>query len=285
MDLAVFQATSRAGVKILLSGNDGDTTVSYGYELLTELARQGRWIRLFKEAKALAVRHNSPDRVWRLLWVLGLRPLLPGRALRLWQRLRYGCRPAWGESVPIRPEFARRVALEDRMRALKAQPSVQGNARMEHIRALQGGLLSYALNILDKTAAKCSIELRYPFFDRRLMSFCVSVPATQKLQNGLGRAIMRRALKGVLPPEIELRVHKGSMESNFQTKLLALDRTRLDQLFDGDAQFVEPYIDLEKLRQFYVQYLAAPRKATREALALFQVGCLASWLRRAQLAP
>ena len=284
MDLAVFQAARSAGVKALLSGNDGDTTVSYGYELLTELALHGRALRLYREARALANRTGAVAGAWKLMWVLGLRPIIPPSVIAMWRWFRHRRRPDYDTEVPIEPEFARRISLGERIRAGSLN-RVQGNARKEHIRALQSGLLFYALNLLDKTAAYCSIELRFPFFDRRLMSFCVSIPASQKLQNGLNRAVMRRAMRGILPPEVEQRVVKGNMSSNFQIRLFELERKRLEELFFTDATIIGPYVDLQKLRDMYEQFIRSPQSSSQQALVLFQVAGLASWLRRARISP
>src|SRR6185295_10091120 len=54
MDWAIFEKAQQAGIRVLFSGYDGDSTVSYGFEYLEELARTGRWLALRKEAAAYA---------------------------------------------------------------------------------------------------------------------------------------------------------------------------------------------------------------------------------------
>lgn len=46
-----FKEARKSGVRILLDGTDGDTTVSYGFDYLTELTRSFRARELIKEAK------------------------------------------------------------------------------------------------------------------------------------------------------------------------------------------------------------------------------------------
>ncbi|NJK41365.1 MAG: hypothetical protein HC934_08440 [Acaryochloridaceae cyanobacterium SU_2_1] len=57
-------------------------------------------------------------------------------------------------------------------------------------RALPGCHLWFnflTLEVMDRAAAPHGIELRFPFWDKRLVEFCVSLPAEQKMQQaGLG---------------------------------------------------------------------------------------------------
>lgn len=50
----------RSGVQVLLTGQDGDTTVAHGFEYFHELARSRRWERFAREAKQLA-RHLQEE--------------------------------------------------------------------------------------------------------------------------------------------------------------------------------------------------------------------------------
>jgi asparagine synthase (glutamine-hydrolysing) len=52
------------------------------------------------------------------------------------------------------------------------------------------------------------VERRFPFLDRPLFEFLVSVPRDQILRPGQRRSLLRRALSGILPSEILLRKTK-----------------------------------------------------------------------------
>jgi len=283
MDCAVFNAAAAAGVGVLLSGNDGDTTVSYGYEFLTQLARSGRWLRLARESRALASRFSS-DRWRRVAWELGFKPLVPGPAVELWRRLRGRVQPPWGLHSIISPAFARRTQLDERVRQFHRRTRRHaGTATGEHRNALESGLMLWVVEVLDKASATHGLELRFPFFDRELMQFCVSVPPQQKLQNGLNRAIMRRAMGGILPPEVQHRVKKGSMSMNFKTKLAEYDRPMLDRLMREHLPLLGDFVDTAGLRRDYECFLTEPRRTEQEALNLFLAANLAIWLRRSGL--
>ncbi len=283
MDRAVFHAASGAGVKVLLSGNDGDTTVSYGYELLTQLARSGRWFRLARESKALAA-HWDVRRWKRVAWELGFKPLAPAAAATAWRRLCGRPQPPWGPHSVISAEFARRTNLAERIRKFGASPLRRARTPAEeHRNALDSGLMLWVVEVLCKAGAAQGLELRFPFFDRELMQFCVSLPADQKLQNGLNRAVMRRAMDGILPAEVRTRVKKGSMSTNFKTRLLQYDRPALDRLMNEDRPLLARFTDADRLREEYDRFLAAPVRAEQEALNLFLAANLAAWLRSSEL--
>ena len=53
------RAASQAGVRVLLNGLDGDTTVEHGDLYLRELARDGRWQEFHREVNLSAARHAS----------------------------------------------------------------------------------------------------------------------------------------------------------------------------------------------------------------------------------
>jgi asparagine synthase (glutamine-hydrolysing) len=53
------------------------------------------------------------------------------------------------------------------------------------------------------------LEYRYPILDRDLVDFLLRVPASQLLRPGERRSLQRRALRGILPPQILNRRRKA----------------------------------------------------------------------------
>ncbi len=54
----------------------------------------------------------------------------------------------------------------------------------------------------DLNAMYYSLENRSPFLDRRLCEFCFSIPARHLVQEGYAKAVLRRALRGIVPSRI-----------------------------------------------------------------------------------
>ena len=81
-------------------------------------------------------------------------------------------------------------------------------AHQKHYNDLKSGFIQYEMELVDQISAPFSIELRHPFFDKRLVEFCLAIPTEQKFSNGWDRMIMRRAMQGILPKEIQWRKKK-----------------------------------------------------------------------------
>jgi asparagine synthase (glutamine-hydrolysing) len=60
----------------------------------------------------------------------------------------------------------------------------------------------------DKTGMHFSLETRFPFLDHNLVEKTLSLDSDSYIKNGYTKAIMRNALKGILPEKIRLRTDK-----------------------------------------------------------------------------
>ena len=277
--LGIFDAARANGVRVVLDGTDGDTTVSHGYERLAELARTLRWGSLLQEARAVAQRSpgNSLS-TWKALWQHGLSPIIPAGPRELWNRARGYQAPPSGCDAVVAKDFAQRLGLRARIdRQRSSGPASFRNARRAHLQSLQSPLLPYLLDLADKSAAAYSVEARYPFFDRRLMEFCLALPAEQKLQAGWGRSILRRAMQGVLPPKIQWRNTKADLSPNFHRSILGFGKEKLDLLFSQiDGPVVERFLDLSALKVVYQRYQKQPSNS--DAMTIFMAATFAKWL-------
>jgi asparagine synthase (glutamine-hydrolysing) len=64
------------------------------------------------------------------------------------------------------------------------------------------------LHYEDRNSMAFSIESRTPFLDYRLVEFMFQLPFDYKIKNGMTKYILRKALEGILPPEIVNRKDK-----------------------------------------------------------------------------
>ncbi len=61
----------------------------------------------------------------------------------------------------------------------------------------------------DKMTMANALELRVPFLDHKLVEFAAQLPVSAKLAGGMGKVLLRRIMKGVLPESILHRSKKG----------------------------------------------------------------------------
>ena len=292
----LYHAAHEQGVRVLLDGHDGDGTVSHGQGKLDELAQAGRWLTLAIDARGLAKIHGAS--FWRMLWTYiqdyELQPLISRHpTLRnvphLWGGLlRRGLRrhqssanrPRW--NAFINPVFAQRIGLAERYQTWRrAQPGLARGEREMHYRALTGGFQPFALEVLDKAAAAFGIDLRHPFWDKRLVEFCLALPSEQKLHRGWSRLVLRRAMADVIPAKVQWRVDKSNFLPNFSHGLLAFERAWLDEVIMKGSESIDQYVDVPALRETYHRFVSEPsREKPLVVFAMWRAISLALWLKR-----
>lgn len=291
---SIYRTAAKAGVRILLDGHDGDSTVSYGYKYLDELAVDGNWLALSKELRGLS--RNLDEPFWPMLRdyvrYYGFNPRfrksLPMRTLRRFWRaaLRRLPRQAGHSSDPLQgrallnESFAARMGVDERYRTWRK--TLSGAARTEreaHYRGLTQPLQSFALEVHNSAAAAFALEPRYPFWDKRLVEFCLALPPEQKLQSGWPRMIMRRAMEGIIPSPVQWRAGKTDFTPSLAYGLRVLDRGHLEGIIN-EADLLEPYVNIGALREIDRRILAEDSQSTpRDLFDLWKIASLAQWLR------
>jgi asparagine synthase (glutamine-hydrolysing) len=123
------------------------------------------------------------------------------------------------------------------------------------------------------------VEPRYPFFDSRLIDYCLALPSEQKLHAGWTRVVMRRAMEGVLPQEVQWRPSKSNLSDNFHRALLRHSREALEGLIIKRPDVLSGYADVDMLRRLYKRY--TDQGETRHVLFIWHALILGLWLTRA----
>lgn len=278
----ICRTARQRNVRVMLDGCEGDITISHGFEYLQELLWKLRWQTLRAELRALAQRTPSAYTPRRILREMAIRPLIPARALELYYWIRARSQTS-SQGIPtslINPAFARRIALEERVRAVQRPKGILlPTARKSHQNDLDSGVLSNVADITDKTAAAYGLEVRHPFFDKDLVEYCLALPPGQKLHQGWTRSVMRRGMEGVLPPEVQWRRNKSNLSPNLQRKLLEYEPVRLAEVVATATTYLEPYIDIVVLRSAYERYIAqAPQPGDIDSV--YTAVILSLWLQQ-----
>lgn len=306
------RATKEAGVRVVLDGFDGDTTVSHGALYFRELATQGDWATFSNEAKKVSQHFNtSPAAILRAygftyleelaknfkfikfaqtvsqiqkyftvsskyLWMqYGIKPLIPRFILKTWQLIKGG-----GQELSLLDSnFAKQIGIKQRIKAYNLSQNQPSTVQAEQWNSLTSGLLSFSLELINHSAAAFSIESRHPFMDKRLIEFCLALPAKQRLNQGWSRMILRRAMEGILPQPIQWRGGKTSMSPNFRRGLLDLDREILDQTLIKDVGKLKDFVNLKYLDSCYNKLISQTNLTDEERMAIWKAVTLSLWLR------
>lgn len=279
LNWAWYQTAQQNQVRVVLDGIDGDTTVSHGQAYLLDLTRTLRWKKFLSEARVYAARFGLSYK--QVIWDWGILALLPGEFWKQWALLTTTFKPNW-KQYPLNPEFAERMQLSKYQRSrMKRRLSTVPihTARQIHWHGLNSGLLQYALELADKAGSAFSVELRYPFCDRRLLEFCLALPAEQKFSRGWSRLIARRAMEEVLPIEIQTRLSKADLGTNFRPKMLQYQKTQLQQIMAQDIETLSDYLDTTKIQAVYECYRNSSNQEDA-AMTVYSTLNLMNWMQK-----
>ena len=137
----------------------------------------------------------------------------------------------------------------------------------------------FLLESFEKAAGAFALEIAFPFFDRRVIEFCLSLPLGQKLQRGWTRSILRRGMEGILPPTVQWRRGKADISANLKLNLLEYERETLDEIIIHHPEVIADYVDVPALQRLYRKYQADPLNSGEENFVIALVANLALWLK------
>jgi asparagine synthase (glutamine-hydrolysing) len=194
-----------------------------------------------------------------------LRPLLGVRSRQPW----------------IRPEFARRVGLADRLR-----PPPRGSfptREQEDMYRVATSLVQVLGDEMEERAASASgIMQRHPFYDRRVAEFGFALPPLQRFDGTYTKALIRRALADVLPAEVANRRDKAEFSATYVDALAAIDaRTIFSRLRSEEAGWVDGVVVREMYERMIQLYSRDDDAYIALVGPLWSVAALELWLEGA----
>ncbi len=201
----IYERATHDGIGILLTGARGNYTISWGsaIDYCTYLLRSFKYLRFYQETKQfgrqMGIRRSK------------LIPLLAKTAYPFLNR----------SSTPL-PEFPQLISLN-----FADDSGVFSKLREEHKRTLMApghrmrDRESYFGNpsfVGFQGAFGAKLSTRYGLWERdvtadlRVIRFCLSLPPEQYVQQGVGRALVRRATKNLLPDQVRLNQHTRGVQ-------------------------------------------------------------------------
>lgn len=265
----VMRRAAERGVRVLLDGQGADELLA-GYHGYFDyywggLLEQGRLTRLRHELAAYRALYGPP---WPRLLGRVLRPFLPSALLPLIRRL-------WrGGGLGLHPDFTHLY----RHRRWDDRPA--GSADRLHgalSRALTHTSLPALLRYEDRNSMAFSIEARVPFLDYRLVEFLFGLPAEAKISAGYTKAVMRRALQGVLPEPIRTRTDKMGFVTPESVWIAGPLRDWLRDIAASASFRARPYFNARQVQTALDDHAAGRRDL---GFLPWRWACVELWLRQ-----
>jgi asparagine synthase (glutamine-hydrolysing) len=279
-----YRKAKKIGVRVMLDGFDGDTTVSHGVARLAELAEAGKWWNLATELRGSSESLNLDS--WVKCWCSWFSRYNPaGRtANRIWgggMRRLQRFKPesplarSWDRIGVLNPDLAQRLGSRDVAR----KPAVPfKDERDRHFRMLERSVMAKTVEVLNHSAAAFDVDVRFPFMDIRLIEYCLSLPSNQKLRGGCTRFVMHNAMAGILPDKIKRRAGKANLAPSFQKGLKKFEEINLKKNICEQKHQLGPYVDLSLINKF-LDHFQRGAASENEVNALWAANGLALWLR------
>jgi asparagine synthase (glutamine-hydrolysing) len=159
-------------------------------------------------------------------------------------------------------------------------PDVAHPVVRESLARLTSGDAAFVRDALDRMAVPAGLELRHPFFDRRVVEFLVALPDHFRLRHGTHRYLTRRTYADVLPDIVRTRMDKPDIDHVVLDALRAVDP---DAWLDHLEVVSRGWVDREVTKDLW-------RRANRSRethhpddvsapLVLWQIFAVEAWLR------
>ncbi|CAM4113514.1 lasso peptide isopeptide bond-forming cyclase [Paenibacillus alkaliterrae] len=197
----MFEQAHSQDAGILLNGGRGNLSISWGGAIpyYARLLKRLKWIRMLTELRQYSLNIGSGRK--QLMSYVGR------EAFPFINRLRPLGKP-YHEPTIIHPKFARKTNVYAKLRMFgideigRSTTQDPYELRKQHFEQLFQWNASNTLSA--KLSLRYSLWKRDPTNDIRVIRYCLSLPEEQYVQNGLDRALIRRATENLLPDNVRL---------------------------------------------------------------------------------
>jgi asparagine synthase (glutamine-hydrolysing) len=191
--LPIYEECRRRGIRTLFSGFGGDESVTNSGSLLGRELRDRRAYR----ALAATVQGSPPLRLARVVRAVMLGPRWGAGHPQLERAMA----ARWPRQL-VRDELAEELGLLEsyQQQAAFDAPYRRINEFVLHNRL--GSNISRRLETCTLVAATYGLDYRWPLLDARLVQQWLSTPSIEKANRAFGRYLHRRAIDGVLEPQV-----------------------------------------------------------------------------------
>lgn len=218
---ALYQHARAGGVDVLLTGHFGDHLQPGNDAWLPAAWRQ----------RALGQIVGYYTSLWRRA---GVRAVWRERSWRTWL-----ARPKATAAPWLRPDWQARLLQmrEQRLAACRHWPQpAQAAHALGSYAAIDAAGEAYF-------SARFGIEVRHPYRSLELVRFALSLPAHICEREGLGKWVVREALRGCLPDTWRLRPKSVSMQPLFEASVCGSERQRVHELIEHGRAHWSAYLD------------------------------------------
>jgi asparagine synthase (glutamine-hydrolysing) len=251
----LYKKTASENISALLSGFGGDEgiTSKSGF-YLEELAIDSNWKELFLDLKNQKLGWYKTYKRFIKYFIKVKIPFLY-KSISLINKQK----PWWYgkyNQLAIAKDFEEKLNIKSNYFS-SFENNNNSSTQEINIERLTHPHVSQRLEYCSLAARKYGIEYRYPFFDKRLIEFYLSMPARLKARDGIQRYAIRQVVDGILPPEIQWRNDKSGATIPTVFMRTLMDKDEIIEIIrrSKSNKKITKYIDLDKYENWFHKLL------------------------------
>ena len=176
----------------------------------------------------------------------------------------------------------RQLAVREKRRSLLTctPPLIDrytGNLEAVLYRELTSTNLPALLHYEDRNSMAFSLESRVPYLDVRLVEYIASLPLAQKIKRGITKAVLRRAVKGLIPESIRCRMDKMGFITPEEVWMKDDLRPFMLEILSSRSFQSRPYWNATAVAGNYREFLDGKSGYSPD---LWRIACAELWLRK-----
>lgn len=264
--LGDFEIARREGSRVILNGTGGDQ-LGTPSGVLQQMFASGAWVRALRWT--LGFPGIGPRaRLGRLGF--GARGLAPASLRHLWRR-RSRPLPAWlSQNL---------VAAVDTSSGPRRDLRFSSIVQRRHWETLTSSHLNVSVAYLQRQATVNDIEVRFPFLDKELVDFVLSMPFQNWPAPDSNERLHRRALAGLLPPVTRTRRSKAEFSTAFALRVRQ-NRGTILRLFARDSEWASArYLDRRKTLEIVESAAGASGTEPSQGPMVWRLATVEAWLQ------
>ena len=272
---AILESAKMHNCNVHLEGFDGDSVISHGYFRLNELGRSFKVFKLLDETRKLrniqGKKFNTINTLKEYFlymhmpdWAISFKDFMLGNKSLAKTRLERLSN--FNES---REWILNKIHLLNDLEKEQLK-----DPKYAHLKTLQSPIWSNAISAMNKAASIKNMKIRTPFFDQRMVKFCLSLPSNQKLKNGVNRYVFRNSMKNIVPNKIINRYTKSDISPMAKNQLMSFG---IDNIFFelNKCELIKEVVSTSFLEDYsYFQKQSEP-----QWLFLYHMLALSRWYR------
>lgn len=247
----IIETASENGCKVLLDGQYGNCTISYGDFFIHALTlyREKRILTLIKEIRSYSKLKNIhpyivSKAVTKMILPYKFRKAVSSKLNKNYDRF---------SKVPVNSQLVKKWNVEKRFDEENLNQRTQRYFDLyeTHKQIVNPVAFSHIGAMETKLSLANGIVKRDPTRDKRVIEFCLSLPTEQFVKNGQERYLIRRSMEGILPDKVRLNIStRGLQSADWIQRLIPEWEHIYDELeaclSDSD---INAYIDVDKLKK------------------------------------